>query len=66
MDDETKTRVPRPSGDGVALDDDETAKPPQEYTAEEVAQELLDFLSRLSPFRIHPSPSDDRSPGSSG
>jgi len=56
MDDETKTHVLRPSRDGVALEDDETAEPLQEYTAEEVAQELLDFLSRLSPFRIQPSP----------
>jgi len=52
------TRVQPPSADPVLRDDDERTKQPQEYAAEAVAQELIDFLSRLSPFRIQRSPSD--------
>jgi len=58
MDDETNSRVQRPSGDGATSDNDGTKKQPQEYTAEEVGRELIAFLSRLSPFRIQRSVSD--------
>ena len=52
------TRVQPPADDSAVRDDDESTKQPQEYAAEEVAQELIDFLSRLSPFRIQRSLSD--------
>lgn len=56
MDDKTTRTMPS-TNDEVTQDDDR-AQSPRQLRREEVARELIEFLSRLSPFRIHPSHTD--------
>jgi hypothetical protein len=59
MDDEVTTTQPAAAHDtdGTAPEDD--ARAPRPSSAEEVAKELIAFLSQLSPFRVR-SYRDDR------
>jgi|GEM_PF-5810846 len=56
MDDQTTGTTP--SANDESTQDDDHAQSSRPLRREEVARELIEFLSRLSPFRIYPSHTD--------